>query len=366
MTFSNYNFLQIESETQSPGVTTAFLEYRGNAPQYFESAVGLYLESGVKLPSFTLAYHTYGTLNTAGDNVVWIVHALTANSDPQEWWPEMVGPGKYIDPVEHFIICANALGSSYGSTSPISINPQTGEKYYHQFPLVTQRDQVAAFDQLRLHLGIKKVKLLVGASLGGQQCLEWSILRPHVFEQQLLIATNAVHSPWGIAFNEAQRMAIFADPSFDLPYDDGGKNGLAAARAMAMISYRTYQGYGVTQAHPTNEIIEDHRASTYQRYQGHKLVKRFNAHAYVSLSRAMDSHNIGRRRGPIPDILDSVTTQTHIIGIDTDILFPLSEQAFMYNHINRSKFHTITSRFGHDGFLTEGPLVGRIVEMILK
>lgn len=330
-----------------------------------ESAEAFPLENGEVLPALTIAYHTFGTLNKNKDNVVWIIHALTANSNPLEWWPEVVGWGKHIDPTDQFIVCANAIGSHYGSTSPLSIDPRTGQKYYHNFPTITQRDQVNAFEMLRKHLGIDKIKLLIGASLGGQQCLEWSISYPDVIESQLLIATNAVHSPWGIAFNESQRMAIKADQTFHNLSDDAGKQGLETARAIALLSYRTYSGFQLTQQEHDTNLIDNFKASSYQRYQGLKLSNRFNAFSYVSLTKAMDSHNVGRNRGDIPTVLSGIKTKTSIISIDSDILFPPQEQRFLHQHITGSVIHTISSQFGHDGFLTESATVGEIVSNLI-
>lgn len=336
-----------------------------NDIKYFHSDDALMLESGEELSNFTLAYHTHGKINAERDNVVWVIHAFTANSDPTEWWPGIVGLGKAIDPEKHFIICVNCLGSHYGSTSPLSNNPNTGQKYYHDFPLITQRDHVRAFDRLRINLGIEKVKLLLGASLGGQQCLEWSIIKPDVFENQLLIAANAAHSPWGIAFNESQRLAIYADQTWSTNDDAAGLQGMLAARSIALLSYRTYLGYNMTQQEKSTDNLDNFRASSYQRYQGEKLVKRFNAFSYICLSKSMDSHNVGRHRGSIEEVLGSIKTKTHIIGIDSDILYPLVEQSFLYSHIPRSRFHTIRSPLGHDGFLTENDTVGMIIKGIL-
>jgi homoserine O-acetyltransferase len=332
----------------------------------FESAEAFSLESGLNLPSLAIAYHTFGTLNNKRDNVIWIVHALTANSNPLEWWPEMVGPDKFIDPSQHYIVCANAIGSAYGSTSPITVNNVTGDKLYHDFPTITQRDQVNAFNLLRQHLGIEKIKLLVGASLGGQQCLEWSIMFPETLERQLLIATNALHSPWGIAFNESQRMAIRADQTFNQKTDDAGKLGLEVARSIAMLSYRTYNGFQLTQQEHDPNLFDNFKAASYQRYQGLKLANRFNAFSYISLTQSMDSHNIGRNRGELNDVLNSIKVKTYIISIDSDILFPPQEQRFLYENIHDSVLHTISSQFGHDGFLTENAKVGEIVADILN
>jgi homoserine O-acetyltransferase/O-succinyltransferase len=334
--------------------------------KFYHSAEPLSLECGTILPSHTLAYHTFGKMNEERDNVIWIVHALTANSDPTEWWPEMVGRAKYIDIDQHFVICVNNLGSPYGSTSPLSDNPHNGQPYYHDFPLVTHRDQVHAFDRLRQHLHIDKILLLIGASIGGQLCLEWSIMNPSMISQQLLIATNAVHSPWGIALNESQRLAIYADQSWGERQPDAGSNGLSAARSIALLSYRTYDGYNITQQESSTDKLGGYRAASYQRYQGDKLVKRFNAYAYVALTKMMDSHHIGRGRGRVEDVLSVISVRTNIIGINSDILFPISEQSFLYTHIPRSKFYMITSQFGHDGFLTENDKVGRIVSRLMR
>ena len=172
------------------------------------------LESGCVLPGYQLAYHAYGQLNERGDNVVWIFHALTANSDPAEWWSGLVGAGKYFDPVNDFIICVNMPGSAYGSSSPVDQNPEGSEPYYHDFPWFTTRDMVRAYEPLRHFLGIKKIKVGIGGSMGGQQLLEWAIESPNLFDAIIPIATNAYHSPWGIAFNSSQRMAIEADATW--------------------------------------------------------------------------------------------------------------------------------------------------------
>lgn len=149
------------------------------------------LESGEYLPGFTLAYHTYGRLNTAKDNVIWICHALTANSDAQAWWPGLIGEGKLFDPEKYFVICANIPGSCYGSTGPLSINSYTNKPFYHEFPFLTVRDIVGALNLLRQHLEIEEIYVVMGGSLGGQQALEWSIMHPDVIKHLVMIASNA-------------------------------------------------------------------------------------------------------------------------------------------------------------------------------
>ena len=323
------------------------------------------LESGATLPQVEIAYTTLGELSPKADNVVWICHALTANSDPAEWWPGLVGSGKLFDPEKDFIVCANMLGSCYGSTGPASINPETAKVYGKDFPLITVRDMIRLHQRLQKHLGIQKIKIAIGGSMGGQQVLEWANADPSLFDHICLLATNARHSPWGIAFNEAQRMAITADPTYEEDGPHAGKKGLAAARAIAILSYRHYQAYGKTQAEETNELLDDFKASSYQRYQGLKLERRFDVHSYVTLSKAMDSHNIGRGRESVESALAAIRARTLIIGIDSDVLFPASEQEFMSKHIPQARVITIKSSYGHDGFLIEDEKISGLVKPFL-
>ena len=311
------------------------------------------LESGSTLPGFQLKYSTLGKLNADHSNVVWVCHALTGSADFTDWWSGLFNEGRFFDPRQYFIICANVLGGCYGSTGHLSLNPETGKPFFHTFPTLTNRDVVQSFDLLRQSLGIEQVHTLIGGSLGGQQVLEWAVQQPDVFQHIIPIATNAVHSPWGIAFNEAQRMAIEADATWKENDQRAGSDGLKAARAIGMISYRYYDTYGQTQAEKSDEKIDDFRASTYQRYQGQKLANRFNAFTYYSLSKMMDSQNVGRNRGSIAAALKSIKARTLVVGIDSDILFPLSEQKFLTENIPNARLEVMTSLYGHDGFLVE-------------
>lgn len=313
------------------------------------------LESGATLPGFQLAYTTYGTLNPQRSNVVWVCHALTGSSDFTDWWCDLFGEGKLYDPQEWFVICANTLGGCYGSTGPLSINPETQQPYYHAFPQVTNRDVVSAFDLLRQDMGLEQVHTLIGGSLGGQQALEWALLKPDVFERLIHVASNARHSPWGIAFNETQRMAIRQDPTWATDSEKAGSEGLKTARAIAMLSYRHYNTYAATQQEPGNSIIDNFRASSYQVHQGEKLAKRFNAYTYWLLSKAMDSHHVGRDRGGLERALAQLKARTLIVGVNTDLLFPVEEQQYLHEHVAQSSFYLIQSDYGHDGFLVEFP-----------
>ncbi len=325
------------------------------------------LDSGAVLPSVEIAYHTFGELNKDKSNVVWICHAFSANSNPVEWWPGMVGEGKLFDPAKYFIVCANMLGSCYGSTGPLSINPATGKPYYGDFPVITVRDMVRSLIILRKHLEIDKIWFSLGFSMGGQQMLEWLIQEPEAFEYSLLGATNFQHSPWGIAFNESQRMAIEADQTFGEKRPDAGAKGMGVARSIGLISYRNYQAYNQTQQDDTDELLTDFRACSYQRYQADKLIKRFNAYSYYRLSQAMDNHNIKRGRSGKPeDILAVVRAKVMVLGIDSDNLFPLEEQRALAKSIPHSKFITISSDFGHDGFLIEFEKIGHLLKDFLN
>ena len=311
-------------------------------------------ENGTSLPEISIAYHSFGKLNAAADNVVWVCHHLTANSDAVNWWPGMVGTGCIINPEEHFIVCANIIGSCYGTTGPLSINPETNQLYYSSFPFPTIRDMVKAHILLREHLGINKINLLIGGSMGGYQALEWSIMEKDVIEKLILLATSPAESAWGIAIHTAQRLAIEADSTWQDHSRTAGSKGLKAARAIGMLTYRNYTIMVQNQTDDDNEKVDDFKASSYINYQGDKLVRRFNAYCYWLLTKSMDSHNISRGRGgDIDSILKTITQKTLLIGVTNDILCPLEQQQFMKDHIPGSTLATIDSAYGHDGFMVE-------------
>lgn len=322
------------------------------------------LESGQNLDSLNIAYQTYGTYIPGFSKVVWVCHALTANADVQDWWEGLFGKEKYFDQPDYFVVCANILASCYGTTGPLS-QKKEGGNYYLDFPLTTTRDMAVAHESLRKHLGLPTIHLLIGASLGGQQAQEFAIILKNKLENLVLIATNAVHSPFGRAFNEAQRLSLQADPDFQNGSPEGGQKGLIAARSIAMLSYRSYLGYELTQAEKDNAVLDGFRASTYQQYQGEKLTKRFNAYSYWFLSKAMDAHNVGRNRYSIEAALQAIEANTLVIGISSDALFPVSEQQFLARYIPNASFHVIHSIFGHDGFLVETNQLERLLDDFL-
>jgi homoserine O-acetyltransferase/O-succinyltransferase len=340
-------------------------------PNIFTLPESFITESNVAINNLQLAYHTYGTLNTHKSNVVWVFHALTANSNVAEWWNGLVGEGKLLSPEKYFIVCVNMPGSHYGSTNALSIHTTTGGPFYHQFPWFTTRDMARAYDYLRKHLAIEKIHIGIGGSMGGQQLLEWAIEQPSLFENIIPIATNAQHSSWGIAFNSSQRLAIEADTTWLQQQPNAGMQGMQVARSIALLSYRHYNTYtntqkGITTATENNTVQEQvFKAETYQRYQGEKLAKRFNAFSYYFLSKGMDSHNVGRARVSAENALQQITAATLVIGVDSDILFPVNEQQFLAAYINNAVYTEIKSLYGHDGFLLEYEQLEKVIREFL-
>jgi homoserine O-acetyltransferase/O-succinyltransferase len=336
------------------------------APEIKEGQIFYYnhpflLESGKTLPELKLCYSTYGQLDPNKNNVVWVCHALTGNSNVYEWWNTIFGDDKLFDPAQYFIVCVNVIGSCYGSTEALSINPITQKPYFYEFPKLTMRDIANSFELLRAHLGITKIHTCIGGSLGGQQALEWAVSNPELIQYLILMATNARTSPWGIALNETQRMAIRTDESWSKLDANAGIKGMKVARAIALLSYRSYETYLATQIDHIDEL-DNQKAISYQLYQGEKFSTRFNAFAYWSMTYLLDSHNVGRNRGSVEAALGLVKAKTLIIGISTDVLFPNLEQEFMHKHIKNSSLHIIESLYGHDGFLMETEKIEAIVQ----
>lgn len=322
------------------------------------------LEGGQHLSDPTIFYTTYGTLNKDKSNVIWVCHALTADSNVFDWWPGLFGENDLFNPQDYFIVSANMLGSCYGTTGPLSLNSDTGGKYYHSFPQLSIRDIADMNRRLADYLGLPKIALAIGGSMGGQQAMEWAITEPERIEKLVLVATNARHSPWGIAYNQAQRMAIEADQSWASDTDTAGINGMKAARATALMSYRSYYSFNSTQQSDDNLVWPD-RPVSYMEYQGQKLADRFNAFSYWTLSRAMDSHNVGRSRGGIFKALGKIKARTLVLALEGDNLFPFEEQKVLAEGIADSTIETIDSVYGHDGFLIETAKISQKIERFL-
>jgi len=332
----------------------------------FHSQQPFILESGIELPRFHLAYTTYGKLNEQKDNVVWIFHALTANSKAAEWWPGLVGENKLFDPAKYFIICVNMPGSCYGSIGPLDVDPATGNPYFHDFPWFTTRDMIRAYQQLKDSLGIQHIHIGIGGSMGGQQLLEWSVGDPSLFTYIVPLATNSFHSPWGIAFNATQRHCIENDPTWKNKEPEAGLQGMAVARGIALLSYRNYHTYQISQQETDIEKIVQYKSESYQQYQGKKLVQRFNAFSYFFLSKAMDAHHVGRGRSSAIAALQKIKAKTLVVSISSDLLFPPQEQQLVAENISGSVHTIIDSDYGHDGFLLEFEKIGNVISDFIK
>ena len=321
-------------------------------------------EAGGHLPTLEVVFHHGG--NPKG-KLVWICHALTANSNPEDWWPHLVGSGKCVDTDSCYVVCVNIPGSPYGSSGPASVNPATGKPFFFDFPAITFRDMVKAAKAVRKYLGIDKIDLIVGSSVGGFQALEWAVDEPEIFRKALFIATAPAVSPWFTAWNEAQRMALEADPTFRAARDlSGGADGLRCARAQALISYRSYEGYRLTQTEPDPDFLFAGRAASYERHQGDKLVNRgFDAYSYYYLCNAIDSHNLGRGRGGIEAALSRIKAKSTIVSVETDGLFPPSEADWWAPMIKGAERKMVRSEFGHDGFLVETEAISAIIKEML-
>ena len=326
-------------------------------------------EAGGSVRGIEVVYHTSDREYKAGDRVVWLCHALTANSNPMDWWPEMVGKGCCIDPEKDYVVCVNIFASPYGTTGPRDWcagkrREAKGERSPLDFPKVTVRDMARLFPIVRKYIGIEKVDLLVGSSIGGFQALEWAILEPEVIERAAFIATAPRVTPWLGAWMESQRMAIEADPTFKACESlAGGQKGLEAARALSLISYRTFDGYNLTQAEEDEDCLFAGRVASYERYQGEKLVKRdFDAYSYYYLTWSVDSHNVGRKRGGVAAALGKIKAKSVVITITSDGLFPPVEGREWAAWIPGAKYVEIESKWGHDGFLLETEAIAERLE----
>lgn len=343
------------------------------------------LESGHEMAQVQVAFEIWEPLNGKPEGTVLVCHALTGNAHAGDsgapaaapgWWNGLVAPSAALDPAKYQIICSNVLGSCYGTTGPASTNPQTGRPFGHHFPEVTVRDMVRLQKRLLERLEIAKLKSVIGGSLGGMQALEWGVMYPEMVESIIPMACLGRHSAWGIAWNEVARMAI-------LNSGNGSKQsqirGLALARMAAMISYRTPQSYNQKFGRDQLTTPEENRTpglfpesqprfqvENYLRYQGQKLVERFDAPSYITLSRAIDNHDISVGRGSTQDVLGSMPMPALCIGISSDLLYPPEEMKLLARGIPRGIYREIRSIHGHDAFLIEYQQLNRYVGSFLQ
>jgi homoserine O-acetyltransferase/O-succinyltransferase len=321
------------------------------------------LESGTVLPEVTVAYRTWGRLNTRGDNAVLVCHALTGSADVDRWWGALLGPGRALDPERDFVVCSNVLGSCYGTTGPTSLRPGATSRWGGDFPAITVRDIVRLQGSLLDVLGVPRLRLVVGGSLGGMQALEWPLVFQGRVDAIAPIAVSARHSAWCIGLSEAQRQAIYADPRWRrgrYPAGDGPEAGLAVARQIAMCTYRSRASlearFSREEQPPGRFAVEG-----WLQHHGQALVDRFDASTYVALTKAMDTHDVGRGRGGWREALATVRVPALVVSIDTDVLYPPEEQQELAEALPRGRLATLPSLHGHDAFLIEGEEMNALV-----
>lgn len=350
----------------------------------------LRLDGGVLLSPVEIAYETYGTLAADGGNAILICHALTgdqhvASNHPitgkPGWWTRMVGPGKPIDPARHFVICANVLGSCMGSSGPATVNPATGAPWGMSFPVITIRDMVRAQAMLLDHLGVQRLKAVVGGSMGGMQALSWPATFPDRVEAAVVIASTARHSAQNIAFHEVGRQAVMADPRWNGgAYYDGEPpaSGLAVARMAAHITYLSEAGltekFGrklQAREAKTFGFDADFQVESYLRHQGLSFVDRFDANAYLYITRAMDYFDLAEEHGGVlANAFRGTKARFCLVSFDTDWLYPTRDSRSIVHALNAAgapvSFVELSSPFGHDAFLLDAPELNRVVDGFLR
>lgn len=321
----------------------------------------LTLASGATLPGVEVVYELYGHLSPSADNVVMVCHALTGSAGAGGaggWWEPLIGPGRAIDTGRYAVLCSNILGSCYGTTGPTSTNPATGEKYGAAFPEITVGDMVEAQVALTRELGIRRLVSVAGGSLGGLQVLEWAARAPGLVGSIIPIGCGIAHQPWQIAFNEVARQAIRTDPAWaGGNYTAQPEQGLALARMIAMISYRSAGSFRDRFGRERERTGGDFDVAAYLYGQGEKLVNRFDANTYMRITTAMDAFDVGEHRGGAVRALAAFHGPALVIGIDSDILYPVADQLEIVETLrengNHAGYREITSVHGHDAFLME-------------
>jgi homoserine O-acetyltransferase len=346
---------------------------------------GLDLEIGERLGPVTVAYETWGTLDSTRSNAVLVLHALTGDSHAHGpegtghpspgWWNQVVGPGAPIDTEQFFVVAPNILGGCQGTTGPSSLAPD-GRPYGSRFPWITPRDQVAVEAALADHLGIERWHAVAGGSMGGMRVLEWAVGFPERVAKAIVIATGAYATAEQIGQSSTQNLAILADINFhDGDYydqDAGPVSGMRIARAFGQLSYRSELEFH-RRFHRRPQGDEDpmrggrYMIESYLQHAGEKLIGRFDANTYLVLSTAMNHHDLGRGRGGLADALARVTAEVTVAGITTDRLYPLRLQYELAELLPQdTRVEVIASLDGHDGFLTESEAVGRFITSVLE
>jgi homoserine O-acetyltransferase len=352
-------------------VTGAWLDGHDVGERKFVKIGFLLLENGETLPDITIAYQSWGKLNAAKDNAILINHAMTGWSDVTAWWPNMVGPGLPFDTDKYFVVCPNVIGGCQGSTGPSSIAPD-GKRYGSRFPTVTVRDMAKAEILFSDAIGIKKYRLAVGPSLGGMRSLEWAIEHPDRVSAICTIGSSAVATGDQIGGFSVQIRAIKTDPNFNggdyYEQEIGPTEGMGIARRIAHLTYRTESEMDVRFGRQMQgDETGRYAVESYLDHQADKLAKRFDANTYISLTSAMASHDVGRDRGGVVKALESIKIPVVVVSIDTDRLFPPRLQVEVVELVPQAApLITISSDFGHDGFLVESEAVGAAIVQALS
>ena len=381
---------QIRSLFGKPPASGAWREGDPVGRRLFAEIGRVEFESGESIPNARLAYQTYGTLSPERDNAILVLHALTGDSNlnhPAEpghptdgWWPGLVGPGLPVDTDRWFVVAPNMLGGCQGSTGPASIAPD-GAEWGARFPFTTIADQVRAQHALARSLGIDRWFAVLGGSMGGMHVLEWAVQFPDEVDRIAVIAAPAISSADQIGLNSVQVQAIKADPLFrggryyDAPDGEGPHQGLALARRMALLNYRSPTELNDRFSRSWQSGISPlggggrFAVESYLDFHGNKFTRRFDANSYVTLVEAMNSHDLGRGRAGVQAALESITAVALVEGIDSDRLFPVADQELIARHLPGNLDGevpvVIESKFGHDGFLIEFDVVGREISRLL-
>jgi homoserine O-acetyltransferase/O-succinyltransferase len=340
------------------------------------------LQLGGSFGPVTLAYETWGTLNAAGDNVALITHALTGNTHAHDaerphdakvaWWNPLIGPGRFFDTSRYFVVCSNILGGCYGSTGPSSLDPETGQPYGMRFPVVTIRDMVRAQRRLIEHLGARRIAMVAGGSIGGQQALEWAVSYPELVEKVVVVAATAALTAQAVAFSEVQRQAILSDPRWQQGHyapGAGPEAGLAIARMLAMITYQSEESMEMRFARREARRVDiaspggygdlgrRFDVEGYLYYQGNALAQRFDANSYLYISRAMDLYDVSEGYDSLEAALRRVRSKALFIGIRSDFLFPAARVRWLAERVSAVRgdatYVELDSPHGHDAFLKE-------------
>ena len=327
----------------------------------------LRLESGEILDGVEVAYRIWGE---PSPRAILVCHALTGSADVDDWWPGLLDAGGPLDPAHHFVVASNVLGGCYGTSGPSRLD-EDGQLLGLRFPRVSIRDMVRVQERWLRQLGVESLRAVVGGSMGGMQVLEWAAMFPDMVERIAPVAVSAQHSPWCIGFSQSQRRALAADPRWNggvYAADERPLAGLEVARQIAMISYRSPASFDARFARRRKDggAFE---VESYLDHHGARLRSRFDPATYYRLTQAMDTHDLGRGRGDgenaSTEILRALDVPALVVGVDSDVLYPLDEQRLLAEHLPKSRFVVVQSAHGHDGFLIEQEQLGAALTSFL-